>query len=97
MLRQGTLLIETTDSAAAQVEIPLTARLKLCQFAVAPSLLDFGNVEVGTTMTAHVTVSNQGATDCNVQSLGLAAATDRASPCPPSPRASRSRAARARR
>jgi hypothetical protein len=75
--RTGTLVFQSSDTAQAEVTVPLSADIDVgCNLTITPPSLDFGNVILNTTVTAPVTLGNDGTSSCVVTSLTLGAGTD---------------------
>jgi hypothetical protein len=75
--RTGTLVFQTSDTNQADVTVPLSADIDVgCNLTITPPSLDFGNVILNTTVTAPVTLGNDGTSSCLVTGLTLGPATD---------------------
>ncbi len=72
---KGTLFIKSNGGQGKTIQIPLTGQgldVPPCQFVVAPSQLNFGNVQVGDTSTMlSFEIQNVGTDICFVQGLGI--------------------------
>jgi len=74
---KGTLFLKNNGGKGKTVQIPLTGsglNVPPCQFVIAPSQINFGNVQVGDTSTVlSFEVQNVGTNICLVQGLGISA------------------------
>ncbi len=75
---QGMLEIDSNDGAHPAAQVALTGQgraLAPCQNVVAPTPLDFGSVQVGSTAVLAFAIDNRGTDDCVVNNLALSAST----------------------
>ncbi len=76
-LRTGALVLKSTDPAHANVTVPLSAFIDIgCDLTITPTNLAFGNVILDSTVTASVTLGNDGSAACQVAGIALGAGTD---------------------
>jgi hypothetical protein len=75
--RTGTLVFASTDPNQPSLSVPLSADIDVgCDLTITPNPLDFGNVILNTTVTAPVTLGNDGTATCNVSAIALGPNTD---------------------
>jgi hypothetical protein len=74
--REGIVLLETTDAEHPELEVAVKATLAECLLSVTPNPLDFGNVQLNTSQTHPVTISNVGNRTCSISQVRLVPPTD---------------------
>jgi hypothetical protein len=75
--RTGTLVFASTDPNAPSTTVPLSADIDVgCDLTITPPQLDFGNVILNTTVTAPVTLGNDGTAPCKVSAIRLRSDSD---------------------
>ncbi len=75
--RTAQLVFATTDRQKQDVAVLLSADIDVgCELSMTPASLDFGNVILNTTASAHLTLGNDGSQACPVSGLALAADSD---------------------
>ncbi|MBL8949357.1 MAG: choice-of-anchor D domain-containing protein [Myxococcaceae bacterium] len=70
--RTGALQVSTLDGAQLK-EVPLEAKVMLCELSVRPNPFDFGNVALNTTANGALTFTNVGLDTCVVSGITLMA------------------------